>query len=222
MKKWTTLILYSGIFTVLLRNFLVYYIGAITPGYHPFFNFISELSAEGTPHATLMNTGSLILLGIVLILTAKALNQSIQGPGSWLPMGYLAIAGAGFILIGLFPCPPGCLPELDTTQMTIHLLAAFVATFSMSTSALAYGLWSFKGYRSHMRMASLVLGSIGILAFIGLWGSVIFWEMGMNAPLLPVKGLIQRINVAAGDLWVILACASALKSSNTSLKPSLN
>lgn len=211
MKKLTSFVLFAGIIAVLCRNFLVYYVGAITPGYSAGTNFISELSAEGSPYALEMNIGSLILLGSFLILTAKALHNRLHGPGADLSMGYLAIAGVAFIFIGSFPCPPGCLGDISSMQMTIHMISAFVATLSMSLGALLFGLWYFKGYKSPLRAVSLVLGSVGILAFVGLWVTIVGWQVGIDTGLLPVKGLLQRLNVAAGDLWVALACISCLR-----------
>ena len=217
MKKLTSLVLFAGIIAVLCRNFLVYYVGAITPGYSAGTNFISELSAEGSPYALEMNIGSLILLGSFLILTAKALHNRLQGPGADLSMGYLAIAGVAFICIGSYPCPPGCLGDINSMQMTIHMISAFVATLSMSLGALLFGLWYFKGFKSPLRAVSLVLGSVGILAFVGLWVTIVGWQVGIDTGLMPVKGLMQRLNVAAGDLWVALVCVYCLRPTPVSI-----
>ncbi|THD66422.1 DUF998 domain-containing protein [Robertkochia marina] len=219
MKKLTPLLLWSGLLAVLVRNILVYYIGWISPGYSPVSNFISELSADGMPYAGLVNLGSLIVLGIVLIMTALALKGRLPGPGRGLSMSYLAISGVAFIGIGLFPCPPGCRPELNSMQMTIHTLAGFIASVAICLSAIVYGLKYFKGYKSPLRSGSFVLGTIGILAFVTLWVTIVTSEFGIDIGLYQVKGALQRLNVLAGDLWVVLACVSCLRTGVVSKTP---
>ena len=218
MKKLTSLFLYLGILAVIFKNILVYTVGAITPGYSPTSDFISELSSEGTSYETLMNLGSLVFLGIALIITAFALYKRLRDPGLSLSMAYMAIAGVGFIGIGLFPCPPGCRPEIDTSQMTIHTLSGFIATIALSLSAIVYGLSYLRGNKSSVRAASLALGSVGLIAFIGLWVTIVGAEFGIDFGLYQVKGLLQRLNVAAGDLWVLLACISCLSLSETPVR----
>lgn len=219
MKKLTTLLLWAGMLAVLVRNILVYYIGWISPGYSPVSNFISELSAEGTPYADLVNIGSLIVLGIILTITALALKRRLPGPGRELSMSYLAISGIAFIGIGLFPCPPGCRPEADSMQMSIHTLSGFIASISVCLSAVVYGLKYLKGFNTPLRSASLALGSIGLFAFITLWVTIVTAEFGIDIGLYQVKGALQRLNVLSGDLWVVLACVSCLRTGVVSKIP---
>lgn len=220
MKKLTTLLLWSGLLAVLVRNILVYYIGWISPGYSPVSNFISELSADGTPYAHVVNIGSLIILGMVLTMTALVLKRRLPGPGRGLSMSYLAISGIAFIGIGLFPCPPGCRPEMNSLQMSIHTLSGFIASISICLSAIVYGLKYFKGFKSPLRAGSLVLGTMGILAFVTLWVTIVTSEFGIDIGLYQVKGALQRLNVLAGDLWVVLACVSCLRTGAVSKTPS--
>lgn len=210
MKHLTNLLLFLGIFAVVLRNILVYTVGAITPGYSPAINFISELSSEGTPYQDLMNWGSLIIFGAILTLTAYALHKRLRGPGLDLSMAYLAISGLAFIAIGFFPCPEGCRPEINSAQMTIHTLAGFIATISLSLSALVYGLGYLKKDRSNIRAISLGLGTFGALSFLGLWIIIVSYEFGIDIGLFDIKGILQRMNVASGDLWILLACVDGL------------
>lgn len=221
LRNCPRIVLLLGIIVVAFRSVAVYSIGAITPGYSAVGNFISELSAEGAPYAALLNIGSLVLLGLCLILVAIPLRNRLPGKGAGLASSYLIMAGVGFICIGLFPCPPGCVPQLNTSQLTIHTLAALVATFSTALAAVLYGVWGTNGRRSAVQSASLFLGVLGIIAFTGLWTTVTAWELGFDIGLLHIKGLLQRINVATGDLWVILLCVSAYKTSPT-MQESLN
>lgn len=214
MKIFSSLLLYFGIFIVIFRNILVYTIGSLTPGYSSMGDFISELSSEGSPYETLMNTGSLIFFGMALILVSRALLLRLPAPSGGLAMAYMAISGLGFMFIGLFPCPPGCRPELDTTQMSVHTLSGFVASVSVCLSALVYGLKYFKGDRSLIRTGSLTLGITGITAFVLLWITIVATEFGLDLGLYQLKGFLQRVNMASGDLWVLLACVYCLSSSS--------
>ncbi|WP_224484050.1 DUF998 domain-containing protein [Robertkochia aurantiaca] len=212
MSKKTKLFLYLGIVAVILRNSFVYGIGWYRPQYSHTSDFISELSAEGAPGAGLINFFSLILVGIFIILGGIGLKSYFLKPGIQMSSIYLITGGIGYIIIGLFPCPPGCNMETDTFQMTLHLLGAFIATLSMVLSALLYGLWYFKGHPTVLRLSAFTLGCVGFLAFTALW--IMFFYLAMNKSIIyePIGGLVQRLNVAAGDLWLFLACLFALRN----------
>lgn len=138
------------------------------------------------------------------------LRRALKGPGIDLAMAYLTISGAAFTAIGFFPCPTGCSPDINTTQMTIHTLSGFIASITINLSAIVYGLGYFKGHKTPTKAISLVLGSCGALAFILLWTTIVSFEFGTELALFSVKGVLQRLNLAAGDLWVILIAASCL------------
>lgn len=209
-NTFTILMLTSGIFGVIFRNILVYTVGGLTPGYSPISGLISELSAEGAAYENLMNLGSLLAVGAFLILASKALQLQLPGRETALSTAYMAIAGVSFIGIGLFPCPPGCDPEIDSNQMMIHALCGFIASLSLSLSAVVYGIGCLKGNRSRICSSALILGVIGVIAFIALWIGIVAAEYGINNILFDRKGMLQRLNIAAGDLWVVIACVYTL------------
>ncbi|MBL7471589.1 DUF998 domain-containing protein [Robertkochia sediminum] len=206
----TILMLASGIFGVIFRNILVYLVGAITPGYSPISGLISELSAEGMAYEHLMNTGSLMAFGAFTIIASKALQLRLPGRETALSTAYMAVAGVSFIGIGLFPCPPGCDPEIASNQMMVHALCGFIASLSLSLSAFVYGIGFLKGNRSRIYKIALILGIIGVIAFTTLWAGIIAAEYGVNNVLYEWKGMLQRLNIAAGDLWVVIACVYTL------------
>lgn len=209
-NTFTILMLASGITGVLCRNILVYTVGANTPGYAAATDYISELSADGAPFETLMNIGSLMMVGAAMILASKALQIQLPGREAALATAYLAISGVSFIGIGLFPCPPGCDPEMDSLRMVIHTLSGFIAALSLSLSALTYGLRFLRRQKSLLTGSALILGITGIIAFSILWSTILCEAYGISTPLSAWKGMFQRINLATGDLWILIACSFTL------------
>lgn len=200
---------WAGILAPLLRLGLIGVLGALHPGYSQSRDFISELGAPDAPYADLMNFAGIAAVGAFLVLFTLPLRRS-QPPGPLRTLGtlLLAISGIAFMAVGLLPCDqPGCAIELPSRSMQAHVLAGLIAMTTQSLAVLAFGLRLVAG--SGIRWyaaASLVLGSIAVLALATLFGS------GLR---IPMPGLAQKTMQVSADLWVLLSAVLVLRSSRT-------
>ena len=139
--------------------------GAVTPGYSPIGNAISDLAAVGTPHRAAM-TGGFVVFGIGLIAFGLALHKDLDGQawvwavatggatiavaatplGGWSGDGVHAVcAGLGYVTIAALPlfaaralAASGRRPWARVSIAAAGLSAAALAA---STLGPAHGLW---------------------------------------------------------------------------------
>ncbi len=166
-------------------------IGASSPGYDAFSQFISELGARGAPTRWWMNGLGIIPFGVLLALSGVgrcALREPVSGV-------LLVLAGAGFVLAGVFPCDRGCSFEQMSASAIVHNQAAFGA-FLMSS--LAAGVIAVpKLFRRQWRRGIVAL--LGGLSMMLSLGAMI--RLGLDSAWV---GLAQRGFVFSLCLWLIL------------------
>jgi hypothetical protein len=206
MKGFNHFVLYLACSAILVRTILIYGIGAISPDYNPSINFISELAAEGTAYQTLMNAG-MLYFGCSVFLLSFVFRSVLEGPGIRWIATLTAINGIGCILVGLLPCSPGCQMDVYPLQMKGHMAAAFFATFSAILAVLVFAFGFFRRIPPiRLRLTSLALGIIGIASFLLLWIFIVVYLQGTILDYANYRGLLQRIHVSAGDLWLLMIC----------------
>lgn len=176
--------------------------GVMTPGYSHFANFNSELSARGAAYHDAM-TLVLYVVGVLLLLFAfgLALWTRPSGVGLW-GSPVLAATGAAFVLIGVFPCDPGCSLQDPSPTMKTHLLAGFGGMTLQAIAMVIFGFYRRKaGADPRIGNISKLLGGIAVPAMAWLFAAY----LGL-AHLLPNPVIAQKILTLAADLWPV-CCA---------------
>lgn len=105
--------------TPLLYIGLTLVLGATWPGYDPVRDTQSELGALDAPLAPVMNVAGFMGLGVAILCFAGAYALTLKGGWMrWAAVVLLAIAGIGMVVVGFFPCDPGCVDV--TTGGRLH------------------------------------------------------------------------------------------------------
>lgn len=108
-------------------------LGLFRPGYNHVTQIMSELGEVGAPNAIIMNTAGFILLGLLMISFAFGLDRGIsEGEGSKIGPALVAVSGAWLVLLGIFPCDPGCVNEsfVGITHEVFAIMHAFAMIFA--------------------------------------------------------------------------------------------
>jgi hypothetical membrane protein len=157
-------------------------------GYSRVDQAISDLGTGFSPAAGLMNA-SFIAQAVLIVAGAVLLYPALVGLGGRLALVLLAAAGAGVLLVGLFPSDSG--GGTHTVGAILYLLGS-----GLGLIALAYGV----------RPRSEAVGTV--LALLGLVGTIgtVFFGTGVTA-LLGYGGMER---VGAYVLPIGLAVAAVL------------
>ena len=164
----------------------------LRPGYDQLTQKGSELGTG--PSSLVMNT-NFVVTGLLIVIFSFGLLKNIDA-GIWSRVGltFLAIAGAGEVATGIFPCDPGC-PLTGSPSQLIHTGIAVVFFGSVAVFPLLVGIglnrdqfWS--SYSSY----SLVTG----LASIGLFTA---FSIAVLTSFQYV-GLVQRLFLALPFQWI--------------------
>lgn len=175
------------IFTLVLLN-----LGLFEPGYNHVTQYMSELGAVDVPNALLMNVFGFMVLGFLLMLFSVALDKGISdGPGWKVGPLLVFISGLAFVLVGFFPCDPGC--KNVSMIGLIHGNMAFIAQFAMIGGPLflLYRLEEDDRWRRYV-LFSFVIVIFGV--FLGILFRLAVFEEWV--------GLMQRVSFGVLFLWV--------------------
>lgn len=171
--------------------------GALRPGYSHINQFISELGATGTIHATLMNFAGFVAAFLLIagfgIATVWLIPHSAR---SILAGGLITFFGLGIALAGIFHCDPGCPQHGASLAATIHdriSIAAFLACIA------GIGLFA-----SHFRRTPAfrplwkysAASSVASLVFLGLLAS--------SLDPRHLTGLWQRLLIGTLFVWCVV------------------
>ena len=189
---------WCGIAAPVIRLSLILWLGSLQPDYSQTRDFISELGARGAPYAAMMNYAGTVLVGVLLALFAIALYRthrpSLLAAGG---AGLLALSGFAFVVVGLFPCDPGCSLADPSSTMRIHLLAGTVATALQALAVLFFGMRVFSRHADRLHAAlSLALGLVALGALVILHATA----FQITSP-----GLVQKTFQVSTDAWVFLS-----------------
>ena len=203
-------LMFPGIVAALSRLGTLFVAGAMTPEYSHLTNFNSELSAEDAPYQHAV-TLSLYAYGTLLILFSIGLARMTR-PST---VGFagavvLAAAGVGYILIGVYPCDPGCSLDAPSQTMRVHLLVGFGA---MALQVFAMAIFGFYGRNpgeaAGIGTASKVLGAIAFISLLCLVGA--FFGL---ADVLPDPVIAQKLLTLAGDMWLLIVAILLFRNFN--------
>ncbi len=165
-------------------------------GYSYAADVISDLGAGSSPAATLMNA-SFVVQGLLIAAGALLLGPGLAGTGGRVARVLLVAAGAGVLLVGLFP---------SDGDATVHSVAAAVHLLGggLGLIALAYGV---RPRSEALGTALALLGLLGVIATV-FFASVVFLGLGeggmerVAAYVIPVGLTVAGVALwRQGDSW---------------------
>lgn len=198
-RRFATLVAIAGpVWYIALTSLL----GLRWPGYDPVRQTQSELGSVGAPDAAIMNFAGFSLLGVVLLVFAVVYRTSIPGgAGTWLATISIVLAGLGMVIVGFFPCDPGCIDVTATGRLhaTFSMPGAIGLPLAMMISA---GVFRRDGrFGRGWQVASFVVGVLALLTgpviAAGLFDEVdgVLQRMAMWPPLLWTAAVALRHRV---------------------------
>jgi hypothetical membrane protein len=160
------------------------------PGYSDISNYISDLGGAHSPWAVVFNV-SVIVLGLLTLVGAFLLLAAFNHKLSrTLGLGFLALAGIGAILVGVFPENSTALGgHMHEVASDIAFIGSGLALIILPGAMLRDTRW--EGYRAF----TFLLGVITLVA-IGLFATSHWGPLG--------PGGMERIVVAPILLWAIV------------------
>ncbi len=189
--------------------------GLIEPGYREVRDAVSVLGAEDAARPWLFDT-AVAIWGCSFLCAAAALAlDARRSLRNWLGPALLAFTGVAQILDG-FPFPAECRWSIDATcrareaagelhwQHYAHGITYFLGAIALLASVFAMA-WRFRGDPRWGRSDALTLGSglLGIAIF-----AVLFFLVGNEVN--GHYGLVQRLALAAGGIWVLALTVALL------------
>ncbi len=177
----------------------VLYVGFVTAlgfmwdGYDPVRDTQSALGATDSPYRTLMNVAGFMGLGAVILAFAGAYHLVLRpSPAGAVAAGLLVVAGVGMVVVGFFPCDPGCVDLTRTGRL--HSIFSMPGAIGVPVAAMLSAL----AFRSDGR-------------FPTAWRAVSFW-LGLvtlaSGPVVALglledaDGLLQRAGMWPPLLWI--------------------
>ena len=170
-----------------MLSFLAF--AAVQPGDSHTLNMISELGMEGAPNALAWNCIGFGLTGLLALVFAWGLRAALLPERGATAVAILvAIAGAGWTALGLFPAAKGFQPSPATT---LHFSAVGVnyVAFLASCVVFAISLRREPYWRAWVPFA-LVMAVLGLASFF------------IPSSLLPL-GLSQRLALLVYFVWLL-------------------
>jgi len=133
--------------------------------------------------------GSFILLGMSILLGAALVRRAFP-PGriSAAGLAFVALAGPGVILVGLFP---------ENVDISTHMFGAAVEFISGNLGMVVLGI-ALGATRRHARLAAYSIGS-GVVGLLATWLFVSGEYLGLDI------GGMERLAAYALPLWLIVA-----------------
>lgn len=170
--------------------------GAHFPNYSHASQFISELGADGAPHARLINFGGFLPAGVLITGFAFFAWRSLPRSGTTgFGMIGLALFALGYLVAAFFPCEGDCRPAEPTLAQAIHNLFGLAGYLAAPWSLFALG-WQARRWSGATPLA--ILGFIGsAFALLGLL---------FLSPDFKYVGVAQRVLEGSVLMW-IMACA---------------
>jgi hypothetical membrane protein len=187
----------GGIAGPILFSIIAVVSAALRPDYSHISNFISELGANGTSRAALMNYAGFIPAGLMLVAFGIALAATLPRDNLRIVVSILvALFGAGIVADGIIACDPGCPQAGGSLENLVHNLIAPIAFLCAIIAAAIVGV----RYRSvsewrNLSRYSLATSVVALCFLISLAASV-------ESRLL--TGLWQRLLLATLFSWLIV------------------
>ena len=164
--------------------------GALTEGFDPVRQSISQLQRDGTTTGRAM-TASFLAFSVGALALAPVLGRRIgRAPSVALTVAALATAGAAASPLG---------EVRGGMQDAVHLTFGTAGYASLSVLPLLAG-WALRRRAPRASAVSLLLGAITTACLLG------------TVPAEAVSGALQRVGFLAGHLWIAGFAGSVLLS----------
>jgi len=192
-----------GIVGPIIYAIVLTLLGSLWPGYNPIRQYMSELGAVNAPHAIAMNVLGFQLLGIFMIGYGFGLYRGIgKGWDSKIGVALIVIAGVNMVLVGFFPCDPGCVDESPTG--IAHAITATIASIATTLGMLVISL----RLRKDSRWRSFWVFTLAI-AVVAIFLS----PLPMFSIFSPWAGLLQRLGMGLALFWMEVMSIKLLRLS---------
>jgi hypothetical membrane protein len=164
--------------------------GALTDGYDPLEQAISELAAEGAATQPLMTAG-LVAFGVLVPVWAQTLGRALDEPALRVSA---TVAGLATLAVAVFPLTR----EGERPQDVAHAVSAGTGYLAMAVTPLI-GAVAFR--RRGMRRAALASAAVGGVSAACLVGTLLVEE----------GGGLQRVGLTVVDLWYVAVATAILR-----------
>ena len=174
--------------------------GAVTAGYDPMEQAISELFAVGAPTLPrMLLVVSLVASGVALLAFGPAMDRGLPGHGRAGPV-VASVSGVMTVLIVAFPCTAGCPGAGTSFTDTMHVVVAGTGYLSLLLAPLLVA-WRVRDHDRSLAVWSVVLGGVALAGFV-------IRNLGVADGL---AGLQQRVFNTTADLWYVVAAIWLLR-----------
>jgi Protein of unknown function (DUF998) len=177
---------------------------ALRPGYSHLTSVISELGADGTPYAPLMNYAGFVPAGLMLAAFGVALTRLLPRHRLTTAAAVLVtLFGCALAAAGIVSCDPGCPPNGGSLEQLVHdgigpLMALFLI---VAAGILGIHLRRLAAWHP-LASYSMLTSALGLLLLVALISS-------RQAGTL--TGLWQRLLLTALLLWCAVIALRAYR-----------
>ena len=190
-------LLYTGIAVPVILAIAIISAGFAQPGYSHAKDLISLLGAKGAPLAGAVN-GAFMISGLIMMVFAYGLHKALP-EGSVVGPALIGLSGTGMVILGSFPCEPGC--AADSLASNIHRIGARTVGFGMIFAVLFT--------TGRIPNKKLDLMGIAVVAISGLLGLALTLILLPGFVTLPISwlesvqpGILQRVSMGLPLLWL--------------------
>jgi hypothetical membrane protein len=179
--------------------------GALRPDYDPLRHPVSSLELGPTGWVQSLN---FILTGTLVVLFGIGIRSTVRklGGGRTVPILFMLV-GAGLIGAGLFApdplsgYPPGTPPAAVSPSLhrVLHDLFSTPVFTALPAACIILARRFAKRRRIGWAIYSALSAAMMIILFV--MSSIAFAQ---GSPLTPIGGLLQRLTLASGFLWMAL------------------
>ncbi|MFI6865375.1 DUF998 domain-containing protein [Nocardia sp. NPDC050406] len=201
------LLLAGGVIAPLLNIVVVLTLGAIRPDYNPWV--VPDSNLELGPGGWMQIT-NYIVTGVLLLAFALGVRQRLRtGRGStWGPI-LLGIYGLTFVAIGpILPDPSLGYPPGEPTELTVHgavhSLLGLVQFTSLTVACFVLARYDGALEKRGWRWYSVTTALVVAISYVAFALIAKLWDGGP-------AGLIERIGIFAGGLWVVALAIRLLR-----------
>ena len=197
------IVAWCGIAAPVIRVLSIVVFGYLDPIYVQARDFISELGADGAPHAAWMNA-TIFINGALVAVFGGGLAW-IVWPRILFAIGAGTLAASGLMFFGVAAneCDAGCIMTAMSDTMRAHLMYATIGMFLQVNAVLIVGVgavlatdWRRYGY------VSLALGALAGIAMFALFTG----QGGAD-----YSGALQKLYQSSVDLWMFALAIGLLR-----------
>jgi hypothetical protein len=189
----------AGIVAPVLWTATVIYCGAVTPGYDPVNQFISELGARGSRTEYVMRVLGMALPGLLLMLFGASL---FGRAGARVAAVLVVIHGTLRVAVGVFPCDAGCPVSGGSFSQVAHSASAALNGLVLPASGVVWARYLRKTGGSRPFAVYSIASALLSLVFAEL--------MIASVSTRHATGLYQRLALGIGSLWLLALAVSTL------------